>query len=114
MEKQFTLRIDFVDGMTWTEACDNLPICNMEYSTYPLSVFVSIPCKVVTEDKRIVYAVYVIATSVAHNNDGTHTKWDGWAEKTGEADDYSCVENVLNGKTIKVIRWHYYKQQEKA
>lgn len=106
---KITLHTDYVDGMPWIDTGDDLPLCDQEYSTFPSSVFTSAPCKAVSDDNRIIVAVYAIAVSVTPCNDGSRTKWEGWTEKTGEADDYSCVENVLQGKTINVLRWHYLK-----
>lgn len=101
--------MDYADGMPWVECDDDLPLCDREYSTLPASVFTSFPCKAVTAEHRIIQAVYVIAMSVAPCNDGSHTRRKGWAEMSGEADDYSCVEKVLNGESVDVLRWHYPK-----
>lgn len=94
-------------GLQWVESCEDLPLCDKEYSTFPTSVFTSVPCKAVSDDNRIIVAVYVIAVSVTICNDGSRTKWEGWTEKTGEADDFSCVEGIFEGKTINVLRWRY-------
>ncbi len=99
--------MDYVDGMPWIEADDDLPICNAEFSSCPFCTFTSIPCKVVTDDNRITDAVYVLAMSVFGNNDGSRIEIKGWVEKTGSPDDYSCVEDIYSGKTINVLRWHY-------
>jgi len=112
-EEKITIHMDYINGMPWIECGDDLPMCEREYSTFPVSVFVSIPCNAVAENNRIIEAVYVRAVSAVPNNDGSRTKWEGWCEKTGEADDYSCVENVLQGNTINVIRWHYPKGTQK-
>lgn len=106
---KITLHTDYVDGIPWIETGDDLPLCNQEWGIYPNHVFTSIPCKVVTEDSRITLAVYVSAVSAAIKNDGTRAKWEGWAEKTDDDEDYLCVHDVLNGKALKVLRWHYPK-----
>lgn len=108
-EEKITIHMDYIDGMPWIECGEDLPLCNQEYSTFPTSVFTSMPCKAMTEDGRFIQAVYVYAISDIHNNDGSLTRWEGWAEKTGDEDDYSCVENVLKDNPIKVLRWHYPK-----
>lgn len=91
-------------GMQWTESCDDLPLCDCEFDR---DIFTSIPCEAVTDEGRAITAVYVYAVSVVPNNDGTRPVWEGWAEKTGDADDFSCVWEVLQGKTVNVIRWRY-------
>jgi len=109
MNERITIHMDYVDGVSWTECSDDLPLCSQEYSLYPTSVLTSIPCKVITTDGRYCQAIYVVAESVALCNDGSHTRWAGWAEMSGDADDYSCVEKVLQGETLVVLRWHYPK-----
>lgn len=109
MNERMTIRIDYVDEVSWTECGDDLPICSREYSLYTISVSTSMPCKVIATDGRCCHAVYVVAESVVPCNDGSHTRWEGWAEMTGDADDYSCVEKVLHGETLGVLRWHYPK-----
>ena len=101
--------MDYVDGMRWVECGDDLPLCVRKYSTFHASVFASFPCKAVTAEHRIIRAVYVIAESVVPCNYGSHTRWEGWAEMSGEADGYSCVAKVLNGESVDVLRWHYPK-----
>ena len=108
-EEKITIHMDYIDGMPWIECSDDLPLCDQEYSMFPTSVFTSMTCKGVTADGRFIQAVYVFAVSDAPNNDGSRTIWEGWAEKTGEADDFSCVENVLQNNPINVLRWHYPK-----
>lgn len=109
MTKHRNNSIDEIDGMPWIESGDDLPLCNREYSIFPSSVFTSIPCKAMTEDGRIIQAVYVYGVSNAINNDGSRCIWEGWAEKTGDADDYTCVDKVLLDESINVLRWHYNK-----
>lgn len=108
-EKTVTIHMDYTDGMPWVECGDDLPLCDREYRTFPASVFASFPCKAVTAEHRIIRAVYVIAESVTLCNDGSHTRWEGWADMSGEAEDYSCVEKVLNGESVDVLRWRYPK-----
>ena len=112
MKERITIRIDFVDGVSWTECGDDLPLCCREYSSFPISVSTSIPVKAVVDDNRIIDAVYVCAVSGMPNNDGSRCRWEGWIEKTGEADDFSCVEGIFEGKTINVLRWHYPKHSQ--
>ena len=109
MGERMTIHMDYVEGVSWTECSDGLPLCSQEYSLYPTSVLTSMPCKVITADGRCCQAVYVVAESVVHCNDGGRTRRVGWAEMTGDADDYSCVEKVLHGEALVVLRWHYPK-----
>ena len=108
-EEKKTIHMDYIDGLPWIESVEDLPICNQEYSTFPTSVFTSMPCKAMTVDGRFIQAVYVYGVSNAISNDGSRCIWHGWAEKTGDADDYTCVDKVLLDESINVLRWHYNK-----
>lgn len=102
---------DIMDNaaMSWVDASKALPVCDNEYRKGCSSVCVSAPCWVMTEEHRFMIAVYVIA-----KNPEVNTEEEGWTEKTGNEDDFSCLEKLMFRKTIKVLRWQYYKQQEKA
>ncbi len=121
-QRRLTQHFDFVDGCAWMEVNEHLPLTLNEYSSCPISVFASDPCKVITADGNINYAVYVRAYSMHRNNDGTLPEWVGWAEipdwpswsKAAAGDrDWRFVEDVLHGDTIDVLRWHYYNDKDK-
>lgn len=100
------------NSMPYVECSERLPIPSFEYSTYPNRIFVSHPCIVVTKGEydgeyRCTFAVYVLATSVAPNNDGSHTHWEGFAE-TGM--DGEPLHGILSN-FIDVLRWHYVDKE---
>lgn len=103
---------DHEDGSGWIGSDEHLPICCEKYSTSPIFIATSLPCKVKTKDGRIAKAVRVYAIANMPRNNGKRRKWEGWVEVPEglvEKNDRSFVENIFKGDTVDVLRWHYYK-----
>lgn len=103
-----TVHVDFADNIPYTEVENGMPNAYKQYSDYPINCYMSEMCTVITKTGERKIAVYAMAWAVHPNNDGKHCQWDGWVEWY-ESETCAYVENLFEGKTLDVVRWHYLK-----
>ena len=110
-DMKFTVHMDYIEGEPYVEIVDKEPLSQFVYDEYPISIIYSYPCTVVLRDNTLTKAVYVSATSMMPNNDGTYCRWNGFVSIRQKAyDDFKFIEDVFDDdKLLDVIRWHYTK-----
>lgn len=99
---------DWLCGYAWIGVEEYLPNCINEYSTFPFLIFISDPCLVIKESGIPAKAIYVSATSVQEQNDGSRVQRKGWVEIPSRSHNWKFVERIFHNETIAVTRWHYF------